>query len=88
MGMSADGFLRRLRSGKSVNCVYRAGALVGLISAWPHSGGYVLTWEECWEGDQYNEQDYTRDERHCFESAEEVLRYVEQAGYPASAFSP
>lgn len=86
--MSPDGFLQRLRSGKAVNCVYKSGALAGLISAWPYGGGFVLTWEECRDGDQYNEHAYTRDERHQFDTAEQVLAFAEQAGYPASAFSP
>lgn len=86
--MSSDGFLLRLRSGKQVNCNYRAGELTGMISAWPHGGGFILTWEECRDGDQFNEQAYTRDERHQFETAEQVLVYVTQAGCPASAFSP
>lgn len=86
--MSPEGFLRRLRNGKVVNCVYQSGILDGLISAWPHDGGYVLTWEECRSGDQHNEHAYIRDEHRQFESAEQVLAFVEQAGYPASAFSP
>ncbi len=45
-------------------------------------------WEECREGDQYNEHDYTRDDRVVFDSAEEVLAFAEQIGYPASAFTP
>ena len=49
---------------------------------------FVLTWEECRDGDQYNEHAYTRDERHQFETAEQVLAFVSQAGYPASLFSP
>ena len=86
--MTPDGFLRRLRSGKQVNCVYSAGELTGLISAWPHGAGFVLTWEECRRGDQYDEHAYTRDERHQFEAAEGVLTFVERAGHPASAFGP
>lgn len=88
MGMSSEGFLRRLRTGKVVNCTYRRDELSGLISAWPHGGGFVLTWEECRDGDQYDEHAYTRDERHVFETAEDVLTFVEQAGYPASDFRP
>lgn len=87
MGLTRDGFLRRLAAGKAVNCVYTAGAVTGLISAWPHGGGFVLTWEECPIGQQYDESTYTRDERHTFGTAEEVLRFVEENGYPAGAFT-
>ena len=86
--MSPEGFLRRLRSGKAVNCIYRIGDLEGLISACRCESGYVLTWEEGRIGDQYNEPAYTRDERRQFETAEQLLAYAEQAGFAPSAFAP
>jgi hypothetical protein len=86
--MTAAGFLRRLDAGVVVNCRYRAGELAGLISAWRYAGAFVLTWEECRDGDQYNEESYTRDERHRFATAGEVLAFVEQGGYPAKQFGP
>lgn len=88
MGMSSDGFLRRLQADKAVNCVYWLGELNGLICAWRYNGAFVLTWEECLRGDHCNEQNYTRDEIHNFATAEEVLAFVEGSGYPASRFSP
>jgi hypothetical protein len=86
--MTSEGFVRRLDAGKAVNCTYRRDAYVGLISAWSYQGRFVLTWEECGGGDQYNEHSYTRDERHEFTSAEEVLAYVQRSGYRASEFGP
>jgi hypothetical protein len=86
--MTSDGFLRRLRVGKSVNCVYRRERLTGLIAAWPYEDRFVLTWEECPEGQQYDESTYTRDERHLFGTAEEVLAFAEQRGFPATVFGP
>jgi hypothetical protein len=88
VGMTPEGFLRRLGDGKVVNCLYRTGELAGLISAWAYGGRFVLTWEECPDGDQYNEHGYTRDERYEFDSAEEVLAFVETGGHPASSFHP
>ena len=88
MAMSREGFLDRLKSAKAVNCTYQSGEFCGLISVWFHDRAFVLTWEECKAGDQYNEQSYTRDENHRFQTAEEVLAFVEAAGYPASAFTP
>lgn len=88
MGLSSEGFLRRLQAGKGVSCVYWLGELNGLISAWRYGEGFVLTWEECLRGDHANEHNYTRDERHTFGTPEEVLAFVEGSGYPASAFSP
>lgn len=89
MPLTTEGFLRRLRLGKAVNCVYRRGEEhQGLISSWLYDGRFILTWEECRDGDINNEHAYTRDERYEFASAEEVLAFVEGSGYPASAFSP
>lgn len=86
--MTPAGFLSRLNRGRPVNCVYRQGELTGLISAWLYDGRFILTWEECREGDVSNENAYTRDERHEFGSAEDVLAFVERNGYPAAAFEP
>ena len=86
MATAPDTFLRRLRSGKRVSCIYRVGELTGLIEAWLHDGRFVLTWEECREGEQYNEHAYTRDERQLFATAEDVLAFVERGGHPASEF--
>lgn len=88
MGLTTEGFLRRLNAGKSVNCTYRKGELVGLIAAWRYEGRFILTWEECREGDVENEELYTRDERHEIATPEEVLAFVERNGYPASSFTP
>ncbi|WP_165250421.1 hypothetical protein [Paludisphaera soli] len=88
MAMTSEGFLRRLRSGKSVNCIYQEGGQSGLISAWAHDGAFVLTWEACQDGRQFDEHAYTRDERHRFLTAEEVLAFVEHGGHPASTFGP
>lgn len=86
--MTAAGFLQRLGIGKAVNCVYQVGDRAGLISAWSYGEGFVLTWEECPGGNQYNEHTYSRDERYEFRTAQEVLTFVEQSGYPAAAFQP
>lgn len=88
MGLLPETFLQRLRSDKVVNCIYKRDEHAGLISAWAFDGRFVLTWEECLDGDQYNENAYTRDERHEFEAAEHVLAFVEQRGYPAAMFGP
>lgn len=88
LGLSRGGFLKRLRAGKSVNCVYRRDDFAGLISAWAYEGRFILTWEECPAGEQYDESSYTRDDRREFATAEDVLAFVENSGYPHSAFQP
>jgi hypothetical protein len=86
--MTTEEFLRRLGAGKVVNCTYQRGELTGLISAWAHKGQFILTWEECKAGRQYDEHAFTRDERHVFDTAEKVLAFVERSAFPVSEFTP
>lgn len=53
--MTREGFLERLGAGKVVNGTYERDGLAGLISAWRHQWRFILTWEECRDGDQFNE---------------------------------
>jgi hypothetical protein len=86
--MTSDGLLKRLNSGRPVSCIYRHEEVTGLLSAWRLGNLFVLTWEECPIGQQYDESTYTRDERYQFESAEELLIFVEKSGHAASTFGP
>jgi hypothetical protein len=88
MPMTREGFLKRLQAGKSVRSGYHKDEFEGLISAWLHGSLFILTWEECPRGDAFNEHLYTRDERHLFETAEELLAFVEERGYTAADFRP
>ena len=88
MVMTPNEFLKRLQSGKAVNCIYRNDDLVGLINAWLYEGTFILTWEECKYGGQNDEETCSRDERRKFQTAEEVLAFVEKSGYGADAFRP
>ena len=84
--MTRGGLLRRLEDGWVANHRYAQGVLRGMVSAWRHQGRFVLTWEECRDGDQLDEYAYTRDERHLFANAEELVAFVEQHGLAAEDF--
>ena len=86
--MTRGGLLQRLQNGRPADHRYAQGALRGLVSAWRHEGRFVLTWEESRNGDQHNEHAYTRDERHLFATAEELVAFVEQQGLTAEDFRP
>jgi hypothetical protein len=88
MPLTREGFLNRLRSGKSAICIYQEDGKSGLINTWLHEQQFILTWEECLDGDQYNENEYTRDERYIFQSAEQLLIFLESTGYTAEQLSP
>ena len=88
MSLTTEGFLKRLRSGKAVNCEYRRGDIIGGIGAWFHDGKFVLTWEECRDVDIEDDAAYLRDDVLNFATAEEVLAFVEKSGFPATEFHP
>ena len=48
----------------------------------------MLTWEECADGDVYNEQNYTRDEVHQFQTVDDVLRFLDSNALDATQFEP
>lgn len=86
--MSPETFRKRLEGGKCNNHLYTAGDREGLVSIWKHQGRYVLTWEECPKGGQYNESSYTRDDRHLFADIDEVLSFLAENGLGVEAFGP
>jgi hypothetical protein len=86
--MTAATFLTRIESGKVNNLIYSTDGKEGLVSVWKHEGAYVLTWEECNAGDQYDESNYTRDERCRFEAAEQLLGFLKDHALKLEAFKP
>lgn len=88
MPMSPDGFLKRLRDGKAVNCNYRRGELIGMVAAWLHAGKYIVSWEECRKEDLHDDAAYLRDDVSSFATPEEVLAFVQAAGFPPEQFHP
>lgn len=86
--MQLQTFIKRLQSQKAVNYCYRKGELEGMVSVWQDENRYVLTWEECPAGGQYNEYSYTRDEKHEFKSIEEILGFLDQNALEVTDFTP
>lgn len=86
--MTRETFLRRLDAGKGNSYLYEAPGAEGMVSVWKHEGRYVLTWEECPPGGQYDESGYTRDERHLFDDAEDLLAFLARRGLPLDGFRP
>jgi hypothetical protein len=86
--MSPETFRKRLEDGRCNNHLYTSGDKEGLISVWKHQGNYVLTWEECPKGAQYNESSYTRDERYLLASVDEVIRFLIENGLTVETFRP
>jgi hypothetical protein len=86
--MTADTFVARIESGKANNLVYSAGGKEGLVSVWKHESSYILTWEECPAGEQYDESTYTRNERHRFGSVEQLIDFLAGHGLKPKAFKP
>jgi hypothetical protein len=86
--MTTEKFIERIEAGKANNLVYKAGGNEGLVSVWKHDGSYIVTWEECPAGEQYDESTYTRDERHRLGSIEELMAFLAGQGLSLEAFKP
>jgi len=86
--MTQQSMIDRLLDGKTANAVYRRVEFEGLLSAWCLGDRFILTWEECPLGQQYDESTYTRDERFEFATAQDLVAFVDGKGYPPSAFLP
>lgn len=86
--MSPETFRKRLEEGKYNNLLYAAEDREGLISVWKHQGRYILTWEECTKGEQYDESSCTRDERYFLASVDEVIQFLVENSLTIEAFRP
>lgn len=82
-------FLQRLEKGASNHLTYgQDSSVTGLISVWRHGRTFVLTWEECPPGKQYDESTYTRDERYEFTSTDDLLAFLNANGFQPTSFEP
>ncbi len=86
--MSPETFRNRLEDGRCNNYLYKMIGREGLVSVWKHQGSYVLTWEECPNGQQSDEASYTRDERHLLASLDEVIRFLTENRLTPAVFRP
>ena len=86
--MTREKFINRLNSHHAASYRYTGAGLAGLVNVWFYLDTFVLTWEECKDGDQANEGDYTRDERHEFPNAEAVVDFLDEANIDVERFTP
>ena len=86
--MAAGRFITAIDSGKANNLVYSTEGKEGLVTVWKFEDSYILTWEECPVGEQYDESTYTRDERHKFVSVEQLVDFLADHGLKPEAFKP
>lgn len=59
----------------------------GSVNVWFYNGNFILSWEECREGDQWNESNYSRDELHTFPDIDSAIRYLKMAGLDIEQFA-
>jgi hypothetical protein len=79
---------KRMSLGKAIQYRYHDGDRVGLVNVWRHEDRFVLTWEECLEGDQANESNYLKDDRHRFQTVDEVVDFLKRHDLPIEKFTP
>lgn len=86
--MTEATFIARIESGKSNYLIYSSEGKDGLVSVWKHDGSYILTWEECPAGQQYDESTYTRDQTQRFAAREQVIEFLKSHGLNVREFKP
>ncbi len=67
------GFLSRHHA---VFMKYKNEDRAGLVNVWFYDSNFILSWEECRDGDQLNESNYSRDELHIFPDIDSVIKYI------------
>lgn len=75
--MKHEIFVKRLNSGKRCSYVYSKGDVQGLIETWLYNNCIILTWEEAERGKQYDENSYLKDEKHKFNTVEELIQFLD-----------
>lgn len=86
--MKRETFLHRLTTGKTLNRLYEEGGRAGIVKIWRYEDSFVLTWEECPIGEQYDESTYTKDLRESFPTTEALLAYLQEKGLFPEGFTP
>jgi len=86
--MNSDSFKRCLENGKGVAAVFNKKEKQVLINVWKLKDVFILTWEECPRGEQFDESSYTRDDRHEFDSVDDVCKFLEKESVGFATFKP
>ena len=80
-------FVDRLNSRRAISYRYTSVNLAGLVNIWFHKNHFVLSWEECKDGDQWNENNCNRDEIHSFADVDAVVKFLENSGIASEFFA-
>jgi len=86
--MTHKTFEERLEIGKVNHLVYTSNGREGLVSVWKYQSEYILTWEECPAGKQYDESSYCRDDRHTFSCPDDISIFLSRNGLDINSFGP
>lgn len=86
--MTEQKLRERLNKHRAVSYRYKNGKLAGLVNTWFYQEHFILTWEECKDGDQHNEDNYTRDDVLNFPDVDALFDYLRASGVELALFSP
>ncbi len=86
--MSPTTFRDRLEAGKANNHLYEVDDRQGLVSVWKLDDRWIMTWEECPRGQQFDEASYTRDEVHHFASFAALIEFLAARNLTPAVFRP
>ena len=74
--MTEQNFRKLLSRGTAVGYNYKNDGQAGLVNIWLYKDRFIISWEECKDGDQFNESNYTRDDLNDFPDINSVIEYL------------
>ena len=90
--MTREALIKRLEQRRSIQALYvrleNGRELQGRVGIDAEDNSFVLIWEECPSGQQFNENMYTRDEFLRFESLEPLMQFLDESGLNLDLFRP
>ena len=84
---SVEHKLSLLTAGETLELIIDHEASQSLVKVWMYEGEYVLTWEQCPNGMQYDEPSYLRDERHVFANQADLMDFIDGEEVKMIAFN-
>jgi len=84
--MTKQNFRKLLSRGTAVHYKYKNDGQAGVVNIWLYKNRFVISWEECKDGDQFNESNYTRDDLNNFPDIDSVIDYLNSSSLSVEPF--
>ncbi len=84
--MTEQNLRKFLSRGTALYYKYKNNGQAGMVNIWFYKDRFIISWEECKDGDQFNESSYTRDDLNDFSNIDSVIDYLNNSNIPVELF--